>query len=485
MRNTCLYFFGLFGGLLLMGCGSVRTNSVENSLQQSPNVIIFFIDDMGWADVGFNGGTHVRTPNLDRMANEGIVFTDFYVAQPVCSASRTALLTGCYPNRLGITGALNPNSNHGINHKETTLAELCKTKGYATAIFGKWHLGHHSEFLPTKHGFDTFKGIPYSNDMWPMHPEARKGTYPPLPYFQDDVQVGENPDQRNFTSDFSQMTIEFIKKHKDEPFFVYVPHPMVHVPLYASDKWDGATELGLYTDVVAEIDDGVGQIMTTLQQLEIDKNTLVIFTSDNGPWLSYGDHAGQTGIYREGKGTTFEGGVRVPFVAWWPETIPKGAICNEPLMTIDLLPTIASLIKSPINESHIDGKNATNLLLGKPGATSPQEAYFFYYKKNDLEAMRCGRWKLHFPHGYRSMNGREIGNGGTPGKYDYSVRTDLELYDLINDPSETTNVVDDYPDVMTKLNALAEIARGDLGDNLTNVTPTGHREPGRVQADIP
>jgi arylsulfatase A len=442
-----------------------------------PNIIIVFIDDMGWADVGFNGGTHVKTPRLDQMAREGMVLSDFYVAQPVCSASRSALLTGCYPNRIGITGALGPHAKHGISNGETTIAEMCKQNGYATAIFGKWHIGHLAPFLPTNHGFDVFEGIPYSNDMWPMHPEAKKGTYPPLPYFKNAKVVRTQPDQAQFTKDFTNLTIDFIKDHKDEQFFVYLPHPMVHVPLYVSEEWDGATGMGIYADVVAEIDDGVGRIIDTVKTLGIADNTLVIFTSDNGPWLSYGDHAGQTGIYREGKGTTFEGGVRVPFVAWWPGMIPAGAISSEPVMTIDILPTLAKWMDTAPPEG-IDGKNVAALFEGKQGATSPHEAYFFYYRTNDLEAIRSGKWKLHFPHGYRSMVDNPVGNGGTPGKYDYSVKTGLELYNLHTDPSETTNVVRAYPDVMQKLLTLADSMRADLGDASTGVAPTGNREPG-------
>ena len=454
---------------------------MKDDVRTSPNVIIIFMDDMGWADVGFNGGMHVKTPRLDQMAEEGLVLTDFYVAQPVCSASRSALLTGCYPNRIGITGALGPNATNGIHDGEITLAELCKSKGYATAIFGKWHLGHHTQFLPTRHGFDTFEGIPYSNDMWPMHPEAPKGTYPPLPYFKDEVQVGENPDQRNFTGDFTQRTIDFIKEHKGEPFFIYVPHPMVHVPLYCSDEWNGKTGMGLYADVVGEVDEGVGKILDTIDKLGLEENTLVIFTSDNGPWLSYGEHAGQTGIYREGKGTTFEGGVRVPFVARWTGTIPAGAVSNEPLMTIDILPTISEWIDAPLPSHQVDGKSATALLEGKNGAKSPQKAYYFYYKKNDLEAIRWGEWKLHFPHGYRSMVDNPVGSGGVPGKYDYSVKTDLELYSLHQDPSETKNVANEYPEVMNNLKRLANHMRADLGDNLTNTKPTNQRKSGQVK----
>ena len=471
------YFLALIYYCSLFVCAA----SMKDDVRTSPNVIIIFMDDMGWADVGFNGGMHVKTPRLDQMAAEGLVLTDFYVAQPVCSASRSGLLTGCYPNRIGITGALGPDAAHGIHDGEITLAELFKSEGYATAIFGKWHLGHHTQFLPTRHGFDTFEGIPYSNDMWPMHPEAPKGTYPPLPYFKDEVQVGENPDQRNFTGDFTQRTIDFIKEHKGEPFFIYVPHPMVHVPLYCSDEWNGKTGMGLYADVVGEVDEGVGKILDTIDKLGLEENTLVIFTSDNGPWLSYGDHAGQTGIYREGKGTTFEGGVRVPFVARWTGKIHAGRVSNEPMMTIDILPTIAEWIDAPLPSHQIDGKSATALLEGKNGAKSPQKAYYFYYKKNDLEAIRWGEWKIHFPHGYRSMVDNPVGSGGVPGKYDYSVKTGIELYSLHQDPSETKNVVDEYPEVMNNLEQLANQMRVDLGDNLINTKPTGQRKSGQVK----
>ena len=465
---------------MLIGCSSPNKTELVD-----PNVIIVFIDDMGWADVGFNGGTHVKTPRLDQMAEEGMVLTDFYVAQPVCSASRSALLTGCYPNRIGILGALGPHAKHGIHTDEVTIADLCKENGYATAIFGKWHLGHHPPFLPMKHGFDTFEGIPYSNDMWPMHPEAKKGTYPPLPYYIDEEIVRVQPDQAQFTKDFTNLTIDFIKKHKDEPFFIYVPHPMVHVPLFVSEEWEGATGLGLYADVVAEIDDGVGRIIDTINELGIDNRTLVIFTSDNGPWLSYGDHAGQTGIYREGKGTTFEGGVRVPFVAWWPGTIPAGTTSSEPVMTIDLMPSIAEWIGTDIPNDTIDGKSVVRILEGQEGATSPHDAYFFYYRQNDLEAIRFGKWKLHFPHGYRSMGDNPVGNGGLPGKYDYSVKTELELYDLVADPSETTNIISEHPIIMEQILQLANSMRLDLGDTLTDVPQTGQREAGTISSESP
>jgi arylsulfatase A-like enzyme len=460
-----------------------------------PNIVIIFTDDQGYGDVGVYGARRFATPNLDRMAAEGIRFTDFYVAQPVCSASRAALLTGCYPNRLGITGALGPRSKHGIHADETTLAELCKGRGYATVIFGKWHLGYHPEFLPLAHGFDEYYGIPYSNDMWPLHPDyvslppaaaERKRGYPDLPLLEGDRVVDAevtSDDQRRFTRTFTERAVAFINEHAKGPFFLYVAHPMPHVPLHASDAFADTTAAGPYGDVISEIDWSVGRILEAIQRNGVDDRTLVIFTSDNGPWLSYGDHAGSAGPLREGKGTTFEGGVRVPCLMRWPGTIPAGQVCREPLMSIDILPTVAGLIGAELPARRIDGRDARPLLLGVPGARSPQEAYFFYYHRNDLEAVRSGRWKLHFPHRYRSIEGQAPGSGGTPGEYDWNRSTDLALYDLHADVAETRNVADDHPDVVARLVALADAMRRDLGDDLTGVKGTGTRPPGKHQPD--
>jgi len=307
----------------------------------TPNVIVVFCDDLGYADVGVFGARGFATPHLDRLAAEGIRLTRFYAAQGVCSASRAALLTGCYPNRIGIAGALGPNASIGIHPQETTLGELVKPQGYATGIFGKWHLGDRREFLPVHHGFDEFLGLPYSNDMWPNHPEARPGTYPPLPLIEADQVKELMPDQTQLTTRYTERAVRFIQQNRDRPFLLYLAHSMPHVPLFVSDKFKGATAHGLYGDVVAEIDWSVGQIADTLKHLNLDDRTLLIFTSDNGPWLSYGNHAGSTGLLREGKGTAWEGGVRVPFIARWTGQIPAGAVCREPAMTIDILPTIA------------------------------------------------------------------------------------------------------------------------------------------------
>ncbi len=480
--------------LLLVACIAIANSaSAQISDFTAPNIVIIFTDDQGYSDVGVYGAKGFTTPNLDQMAADGIRFTDFYVAQPVCSASRTALLTGCYPNRLGITGALGPNATHGLNADETTLAELCKSKGYATAIYGKWHLGNRQPFLPTRHGFDHFYGIPYSNDMWPLHPALvslpdaaakRKRGYPNLPIFEDDRIVDSevtHEDQKQFTTTFTQRAVAFIDANKEQRFFLYLPHPMPHVPLHVSDKFQGKTANGLYGDVISEIDWSVGRVLDALKRNGLEENTLIIFMSDNGPWLSYGDHGGSTGPLREGKGTTFEGGVRVPCIMRWVGKIPPGSVCRQPMMTIDLLPTIARFIGADLPPLNIDGRDASALVLATPGATSPQQAYYFYYHRNDLEAIRSGQWKLHFPHKYRSMDGRELGSGGTPGQYDHNRKTGLELYDLATDIGESRNVADAHPEVVKRLTELADAMRRDLGDDLTGIEPTGKREPGRIE----
>ncbi|HEX6984247.1 MAG TPA: sulfatase, partial [Planctomycetaceae bacterium] len=380
-----------------------------------PNVIVVFCDDLGYADIG-PFGAKVDTPHLDRMAAEGRRFTDFYAAQAVCSASRAALLTGCYPNRVGILGALGPRAKHGLNPEETTIAELLKAEGYATAIYGKWHLGDQAPFRPTEHGFDEYFGLPYSNDMWPLHPDLvrlppqareRKSRYPDLPLWEGDagghrvVNTKVTPDdQKNLTAWYTERAVAFIDAHRDEPFFLYVPHSMPHVPIFASDKFAGKSGHGLYGDVVQELDWSVGQILDAVRWHGIEEKTLVLFTSDNGPWLSYGDHAGSAGPLREGKGTAWEGGQREPTIFWWPGTVPAGTTCSEPCGTIDLLPTVAALAGAALPERPIDGKNITPLLRGDEGARSPHEA-FFYYWGDALHAVRSGDWKLHFPHDYR------------------------------------------------------------------------------------
>jgi arylsulfatase A-like enzyme len=313
--------------------------------------------------------------------------------------------------------------------------------------------------------------------MWPFHPEG--GNWGDLPTYEGETVVGHNTDQRAFTLGFSRRAAAFIDAHADEPFLVYLPHPMPHVPLHASDAWAGSSEQGAYGDVIQEIDAGLGLVLDALERNGLTDDTLVVFTSDNGPWLSYGDHAGSTGPLREGKGTTFEGGVRVPFVARFPGRIPSGSVQREPAMTIDLFPTIARLIGAELPAHPIDGRDVWPLLVSAPGARSPQDAYLFYYRTNELQAIRVGRWKLHFPHVYRTL-ATAPGTGGIPGKYDYGARTGLELYDLRADVGETTDVADQHPEVVALLEALADRARAELGDALTDRRGSGVREPGRV-----
>jgi arylsulfatase A len=450
-----------------------------------PNIVILLADDQGYADLGSFGARGFTTPNLDRLAQEGRRFTNFHVAQPVCSASRTALLTGCYPNRLGIQGALGPKDRHGISDQETTLAQLLKQKGYATGIAGKWHLGHHKPFLPTHHGFDEYLGLPYSNDMWPHNAAAKPGTYPPLPLIEGDTVV--DPDvtletMRTLTSRYTERAVSFIDRHKDSPFFFYLAYAMPHVPLVVSDKYKGTSQRGLYGDVIAEIDGSVGEIMKALKAHNLERDTLVIYTSDNGPWLSYGDHAGTALPLREGKVTCWEGGVRVPCIMRWPGKLPAGTTSNAMLMTIDLFPTIAKLVGAELPKQPIDGLDVWPLISGAPGAVNPHEAYLFYFAQNELQAVSSsdGRWKLQLPHTYVSLVDRPRAQNGVPVGPDMRTIKTPELYDLVNDISEKTDVAADHPEIVARLLAVADRARDDLGDTLTKRQGRGVRSPGRV-----
>lgn len=463
---------------------------ITMNVPQAPNVVIIFMDDMGYADIGPFGGDRSLTPNLNRMANEGRKLTDFYVSQAVCSASRTSLLTGCYNVRVGIQGALGPQSKTGIHTDETTLGELCQGQGYATACFGKWHLGHHQQFLPLQNGFDEYFGLPYSNDMWPFHPEfmylplaERLKRWPHLPLIDGNQTI--NPqvtgeDQKLLTTQYTERAVRFIDRNAEQPFFLYLAHSMVHVPLYVSEKYEGRSGKGLFSDVIMEIDWSVGQIFDALKRNKLDQNTLVIFTSDNGPWLSYGDHAGSADPLREGKGTMFDGGCRVPFLARWPGQIPANSTSSEPAMTIDILPTISHLIASPLPQRKIDGKDIWPLLAGED-AKSPQEAYYFYWGHN-LHAVRSGHWKLHLPHDFRTLNGRPGGNGGIPTKYD-TGSIELALFDLHSDPGESNNVAEKHPEVVNRLRALATTMQQELGEG--SQRGTEQRDAGIVNESDP
>jgi arylsulfatase A-like enzyme len=459
--------------------------------ERPPNVVVIFIDDMGYADIGPFGANTYKTPHLDQMAAEGMKFTDFQVSSAVCSASRAALLTGCYHRRIGFQGALGPTADVGISDGELTLAELCKQKDYATAIFGKWHLGHHPRFLPPQHGFDEYFGLPYSNDMWPFHPNyvnlapddpKRRRNYPPLPLIEGSKVIDAEvlaEEQEMLTTWYTEKAIDFIHRNRAKPFFLYVPHSMVHVPIYVSDKFKGKSGAGLYGDTVMEVDWSVGQIIEAIKKNDLAKDTLVIFTSDNGPWLSYGDHAGSSGPLREGKGTMFEGGVREPTIMWWPGKIPAGTTCDELASTIDILPTVAGLIGADLPDHKIDGKDIRPLMFGEAGAQSPHEVFYQYYGGGQLQSVRNRQWKLHLPHSYRTLNGRPGGNGGLPTNYE-QAKIGRALYDLKHDVGEANNVIDAHPEIVAKLDAAAEKARSDLGDRLTKTKGSGVRPIGRL-----
>jgi arylsulfatase len=462
---------------------------------ERPNVVILFADDLGYGDLGCYGNKSIRTPNIDRLAKEGTRLTSFYVAQPVCTASRAALMTGCYSHRVGLHGALNHKSRVGIHPDETTLAELFKTNGYATACYGKWHLGTLPKFLPTRHGFDEFVGLPYSNDNGPLHPVIRD--IPPLPFYEGEKVVEHDPDQRLFTRRLTDRAVAFIEKNKDKPFFLYVPHIMPHVPIFASDKFKGTSNAGLYGDVIEELDAHVGEIIASLDKHKLSKKTLVVFASDNGPFLSYGDHAGSAGPLREGKLTTFEGGVRVPGIFRWPGTIPANRTSDEIVSTIDLLPTFAALIGERIDAGRIDGLDVWPFLAGKQ-EKSPRQS-FLYYAAEELQAIREGPWKLHFEHEYLTVAGppgrngkpanfermkpkgiEESGLRGIASRHGYEVKLQgRALYNLKDDVGETKDVAARHDDVVRRLEALAERGREVLGDSLNKRTGRGIRPVGR------
>ena len=452
-----------------------------------PNIVVIYCDDLGYGDLGCYGNKLIRTPHLDRLATQGLRCTSFYSAQPVCSASRCGLLTGCYPNRLGIHGALGPNANHGINPDETTVAELLRSAGYATAAIGKWHLGHRPPFLPTRHGFDAWYGLPYSNDMWPHHPEGKRGQYPSLPLFENETVIDADvtaEDQNRLTGDYTDRAVKFIVQEQARPFFLYLAHTMPHVPLAVGEPFRGKSPAGLYGDVIEEIDASVGRIVEQLQALKLIDQTLILFSSDNGPWLSYGSHAGTAGPLREGKGTVWEGGVRVPCIVSWPGHVPAGQTTSEPLMTIDLLPTVAEITHQPLPEKPIDGLSAWPVWSGRPDARSPHKVFRLYYQNNELQALRMGRWKLMLPHTSRTMQGQPAGKEGRPGPYK-PEKIELSLYDLEADLGETTDVSAQHPEVMARFMEEVEAARADLGDTLTKRTGSGIRPAGKWKPPAP
>ncbi|WP_086477721.1 MULTISPECIES: sulfatase family protein [Arenibacter] len=460
---------------LLLSCGDKKETKTN-----PPNVILIFTDDQGYQDVGTFGSPDIKTPHLDQMAKDGVKLSSFYAAQAVCSASRAGILTGCYPNRVGIHNAYMPNAKTGLNTKETTIAKMLKSIGYSTAIYGKWHLGDHQKFMPNNHGFDDYFGIPYSNDMWPQHPQQGPVfNFGPLPLYENEKILDTLTDQSDLTTQITERSVAFIEKNKDKPFFLYVAHPQPHVPLFVSDKFKGKSEGGLYGDVIMEIDWSVGEIIKSLKRNGLEENTVVIFTSDNGPWLAYGNHAGSALPFSQGKGTAWEGGQREPFIIKYPEKLSPGRTIDIPVMAIDILPTIAEITGAPLPELPIDGKSIWPVLTGD-STESPQEAYFFYYRVNELHGVRYGKWKMYFPHTYRTMDGQVPGADGLPGEYKMVALEDIALYDVVADKAETKNVTADHPEVVKKIRLLANDMRQKLGDSLLDLEGSENREVGRL-----
>jgi arylsulfatase A-like enzyme len=442
--------------------------------ENRPNIIVILADDLGYSDVGCFGAKEIETPNLDRMAREGRRFTDFYVGGPTCTPSRIALLTGCYPVRAGFgdavgnksDGSISPsrvlwaNAKVGIHNNELTVAEVLKGAGYATGMIGKWHLGDAPQFNPTRHGFTEFFGVPYSNDMEPYY------------FLRGTERLPEAIDRDNQIRRYTDEAASFIRKHRDEPFFLYFAHAMPHTPLQASDAFRGKSKRGPFGDAVSEVDWSVGQLLDLLRELDLDEQTLVIFTSDNGPWHAKGEQGGSAFPLRGAKGSTYEGGMRVPCVMWRPGTVPAGTECREVAATLDFLPTFAAYAgtKLPADRT-IDGHDISELLTDE-NAKSPWQA-FYYYFGNELHAVRSGRWKLRAKNHLLNEN---IYRRNAP----TSVSIPPALYDLRRDVAEQKSVINDHPKVKKRLEALLEKARADLGDALTGVAPTNARPIGEV-----
>jgi arylsulfatase A-like enzyme len=429
------------------------------------NVVLIFADDQGYGDLGCFGSKKIKTPNIDQMAKEGRKFTNFMVASPVCTPSRAALLTGCYPKRVGLhQHVLFPSSTKGLHPDEYTLADHFRSQGYATACYGKWHLGHHPETLPRQNGFDHYFGIPYSNDM--NHPDNKgkpKGgpdgmdilwndpestlTKWKTPLIENEKIVELPVDQRTITRRCTDKTISFIKKNKDKPFFVYVPHSMPHIPLYVPDEIRDPNPLNAYTCVIEHIDSEVGRIIKTIKDLKLDKNTIVIYTTDNGPWLPFKHHGGSAGPLREGKGTTFEGGQRVPCVMWGPSRIPANTVCDELMGTIDLLPSLAAITKRKISsKKKIDGLDASNLILGT--GSTPRKEFLHYTSRGELEGIRSGEWKL-LRKKPRNKKQAEM----------------VMLFNLSKDLSEENNLAQEQPAIVARLSSRMQKLDGEIEKN--------------------
>lgn len=455
-----------------------------------PNVVLINMDDMGYGDLGITGAQGYQTPNIDRLSMEGMRFTQFYAPSAVSSASRAGLLTGCYPNRISIYGALRPNAGIGIDSSEVLIPHILRKKGYATAIVGKWHVGSEREFLPLQRGFDEFYGLPYSNDMWPWGltvkpgevPTERVTKHPDLPLYRgNEVEkyIQTMDDQDLLTENYTSYAVDFIKRNRHRPFFLYFAHSMVHVPLPVSDKFRGKSELGIYGDAMMEVDWSVGEVLAALKDAGLEKNTLVIFTSDNGPWMNFGDHAGGADGLRDGKFSTYEGGIRVPCIMKWPGHIPEGVICNRMADAIDILPTLAEIVGGELPEHKIDGVSILPLMEGD-NSYHAHDYLYYYIHNNRLNAVRNDRFKLVEPHKHATYDGVIPHNDGTGAKTAHVEETEWALYDLRRDPGERYNVIELYPEVVEQLKAALQSMREEVGDSNMGVEGREVRPAGRV-----
>ena len=410
-----------------------QKNQTKNQKAVPPNVIILFCDDMGYGDMGNTGHPTIRTPHLDRLAMDGVRLSNFYSASPACTASRYALLTGRYPIRSGFSWVLYPKSVRGIHAREVTIAEMLKEKGYATACYGKWHLGSTQEaYLPLQNGFDEYLGLPYSNDMIPPQ-------WPDIPLMEGNDTLELNPDQTLLTKMYTERALDFINRHQEGPFFLYMPYAMPHVPLHPGEDFAGKSLRGAYGDVIEEIDWSVGQIRSQLEKQGLAENTLLVFTSDNGPWIIKNELGGSSGLFRDGKGSTWEGGMRVPGLVYWKGKTPEAAVLTQATSTIDLLPTIAAITGANRADALLlDGKDLSDLLFQQQATTQMDRPYFYYGLNNQLFAVRQGPWKMHIKT-YSQTGVR------------YFEKDPPLLFNVEVDPSEKYELSQKYPEKVQEM----------------------------------
>ncbi|OIQ40221.1 MAG: hypothetical protein BM563_02810 [Bacteroidetes bacterium MedPE-SWsnd-G1] len=433
-----------------------KPESIVKNESPKPNVVIIFLDDSGYSDFNPFGQVTIETPNVQKLANEGVRYTNFHVPQAICSASRSALMTGLYPGRTKVFGAHGPKEKC-LDTVYPTMGEVFQSAGYTTGIFGKWHLGDTPETRPHNRGFDESEGLMYSNDMWKHHPVNPKywGRFP-IQYWKNGKVTIEDvgvPEQKQLTKWYTEGAVDFINRNSNEPFLLYVPHSMPHVPIFASEEFEGKSGKGLYADVMLELDWSVGQIMNALHKNEVDENTIVIFTSDNGPWAAYGNHAGTT-PFKEAKATSFEGGTRSACIIKYPNHLEANSSSDKMFSSLDLLPTLASITSLELPEGPMDGKNVWDLITGEAGAKNPHNYYPFSTGKNFESVMSGdGKWKLHLPHKYASLN--TPGKDGASGNYD-NKEIELSLFDMENDPYESKNVINEYPEIAKQLKAFSD-----------------------------